>query len=110
MRPTELEEIHRTITKIRDEQFPDLEIEFLEAADISERDPADEKAAGACGKGRLTRTLEIVFAIEPGDGEPQPRPGEYDELRWCDPADLPEPLADVARQMTPLLASGDATS
>ncbi|MCH7571904.1 MAG: hypothetical protein IH891_03210 [Planctomycetes bacterium] len=32
-----------------------------------------------------------------------PRLGEYDELRWCRPDDLPVDLSPIARQMTSLL-------
>ena len=55
------------------------------------------------------RGWEIVYRIAsapgngPESGEPVATPQEYDELRWCEPDELPTNLSPIARKMTRLL-------
>lgn len=66
---------------------------------------ASEPVAIAMIYDDFLRDWEIVHRVEPGPGEVVIEPEEYDELRWCDPNDLPDNLCAIARQMTTLLQS-----
>ena len=56
----------------------------------------------------VVRTWEIVYRLRVAGRQATPRPGEYDELRWVKPCDLPAPLSPFAVQMRELLTrTGD---
>ena len=52
----------------------------------------------------VLRSWEIVYRITSatGSSEPVATPEEYDELRWCEPNELPADLSPIARQMVRL--------
>ncbi len=65
--------------------------------------PVGEPVARAIVYDPILRCWEAVFTIEADDESGRARTDEYDELRWCAPADLPDALSPLARQLLPLL-------
>jgi 8-oxo-dGTP pyrophosphatase MutT (NUDIX family) len=49
------------------------------------------------------RCWELVYRITPTADEVRPAPGEYDQLQWRRPQDLPSPLSPVSVQIAELL-------
>lgn len=67
--------------------------------------PAREPVAVAIFFDPEAATWEIVHEVLPAADPLAPKTDEYDELRWCAPEDLPEPLSPAARIMRPLVDS-----